>query len=139
MGSGFEIIEHTADIGIVACGADAGEAFTSAARGLMSLIAEPECIMGNLSREIRVTAPDMESLLIAWLNELIYLFDTEHLLFKDFEVITGGSTHFKVRATGEKVDTKRHVIQREVKAATYHMLEVKEADSGWRVRVIFDI
>jgi SHS2 domain-containing protein len=87
---------------------------------------------------VELTAPDEEDLLVAWLNELIYLFDTENILFKRFEV-TVLDNRLKARVYGEKVDSSRHRLKTGVKGATYHMLGVSKGDSGCRVQVIFDI
>ncbi|MBN1862547.1 MAG: archease [Dehalococcoidales bacterium] len=134
----FEVIDHTADVGVIAYGADLDQAFANAARALFSLIAEPDDIAEALHRDLELAASDQEDLLVTWLNELIYLFDTEHLLFKRFEVSVLGD-RLKARAYGEKVDSSRHRLKTGVKGATYHMLGVSRNDSGCKVRVILDI
>ncbi len=138
MESGFEIIEHTADVGIIAHGADMKQAFANAARGLFSLIAELDAVREVLHRDIKVTATDEESLLVEWLNELIYQFDVENIIFKRFDIIELDNTQLKARSYGEKVDPSRHKLKTAVKAATYHLLKV-EKDGGYKVQVIFDI
>ena len=75
MEKGFEIINHTADVGIIAYGASPSETFANAARALFSLITELDNVEEVLHRDIELVAPDLESLLVAWLNEFIYLFD----------------------------------------------------------------
>jgi SHS2 domain-containing protein len=140
VGKDFEVIDHTADVGVVAYGADLSQAFANAGRALFSLIVEPESVRETLSRDIEVRAPDEESLLVEWLNELIYLFDTENILFRRFEVSELDSGRLRARGYGEKVDSSRHQLKTGVKAATYHMLSVsRDEDGGYRVRVIFDI
>jgi SHS2 domain-containing protein len=134
----FEIIEHTADVGIMAYGADVREAFVNAARGMFSLITELESIRQVEHRDIEVTAPDVESLLAAWLNELIGLFDVENMLFSRFEITEFSDTCLRARVYGETVDGSRHRLKIGIKAATYHMLDVDRSNGG-RVRVLFDI
>jgi SHS2 domain-containing protein len=134
----FEVFEHTADTGIIARGGDIKEAFASAAEGMFSLITGLDDIEEAESREIDIKAADRESLLVAWLNELIYYFDTENLLFKRFDIASLSRTHLKAIAYGEKVDLSRHEIKIGIKAATYHMLKVEEGKSSM-VRVLFDI
>ncbi len=134
----FEVLEHTADAGIIARGADMKEAFANAARGLFSLITELEDVREVLHREIEVTAPDRESLLVAWLNELIYLFDTENILFKRFDISRLDDTLLRATGYGEKVDSRRHQLKLGVKATTYHMLKINE-NNGVTVQVLFDI
>ena len=134
----FEIIDHTADVGIIAYGTDVRQAFANAARALFSLITELDDVAEFLHRDIELTAPDAESLLVAWLNELIYLFDTENIVFKRFDVSKLSNKQLKARSYGEKVDSSKHRLKTGVKAATYHMLKV---DNGniCRVQVLFDI
>jgi len=134
----FEILEHTADIGIIAYGADMRQAFANAARALFSLITELDDVEEVLHQDIVVNAGDREGLLVGWLNELVYRFDTENTLFKRFDITQLDDTHLKARAYGEKADRSKHRLKTGVKAATYHMLRV-DKNNGFRVQVIFDI
>ncbi len=134
----FEIIDHTADVGIVAYGADMSQAFANAARALFSLITELDDVAEVLYRDVELTAPDEEGLLVEWLNELIYLFDTENIIFKRFDIIELNHTQLKARSYGEKVDKSKHKLKTGVKAATYHMLRV-DRDDVCQVQVLFDI
>ena len=134
----FEILDHTADVGIIAYGADMKQAFANAARGLFSLIAELDDVDEVLHRDIELNAPDEESLLVEWLNELIYRFDAEGIIFKRFDILWLDSTRLKSRVYGEKVNKSKHKIKIGVKAATYHMLKIDKGD-GYRVQVLFDI
>jgi SHS2 domain-containing protein len=134
----FEILDHTADVGIIAYGADLSQAFANAARGLFSLITELDDVQEILHRDIELTASDEESLLVEWLNELVYQFDTEGIIFKRFDIIQLENTQLKARGYGEKVDSSKHKLKTGVKAATYHMLKIDKGD-GCRVQVLFDI
>ncbi len=138
VGKDFEFIDHTADVGIIAYGTTISQAFANAARALFSLITELDAVREVLYRDIELTASDEESLLVEWLNELIYLFDTENIIFKRFEITVLSDTRLKARGYGEKVDSLRHKLKTGVKAATYHMLKVSRGN-GYRVQVIFDI
>ena len=134
----FEVIDHTADVGIVAYGKDLKEAFANAAFGMFSLIANLEKVRGSISREIDVQSTDQEALLVDWLNELLYLFDVEHIIFKRFEITALSQKKLKAKVYGEKIDTSRHQLKTAVKAATYHMLKI-EKNKGVRVQLILDI
>ena len=134
----FEILDHTADIGIIAYGADLRQAFANAAKGLFSLITRLGGVDEVLHRDIELTADDAESLLVDWLNELVYYFDAEGILFKRFDIIELNNSHLKARGYGEKADSARHELKMGVKAATYHMLKI-EKNNGYRVQVLFDI
>jgi len=135
----FEIIDHTADVGIAAYGTDIREAFGNAALGLFSLITDPEGIDEKTEREVELSALDEESLLVDWLNELIYIFDVERVAFCRFDIAELSNNHLKARCFGEKIEPSRHQLKMEVKAATYHMLKVGRGRNGCEVRVIFDI
>ena len=135
----FEVMEHTADIGVVAYGPDLKQAFANTALGLFSIITELDRVRESLSRDLAVTSPDVESLLVEWLNELIYVFDVDNVLFRRFEITEIDSSYLRARCYGEQVDLSRHHLKTGVKAATYHLLKVERRDSEYRIQVIFDI
>jgi len=137
MAKRFEVVDHTADIGIAAYGADLKEAFANAAYALFSLMVDLNGVGDASCHEVEVTAEDRAELLVAWLNELIYLFEVENVLFKRFEIGELNETRLRASCYGEKIDLERHKIKVGVKAATYHMLKVEEGD-GFRVQVLFD-
>ena len=134
----FEIVNHTADVGIIAYGVNISQAFANAARALFSLITELNDVEEVLYQDIELTAPDQESLLVEWLNELIYLFDTENIIFKRFDISRLDNTRLKARSYGEKVDSSKHRLKTGVKATTYHMLKIDKGN-GYKVQVLFDI
>jgi SHS2 domain-containing protein len=135
----FEIIDHTADVGIIAYGTDIEELFCNAALALFSLITEPESIQEKSHLNLRVSSDERDSLLVEWLNELIYVFDAKHILFNRFDIES--LTHNELKATchGEGFDPMKHKVKRGVKAATYHMLKLDKSSEGYKARVIFDI
>ncbi len=135
----FEVIDHTADIGIVAYGADIKQVFANAALGLFHLMAELEDLKEDIQRDLSLSAEDVEILLVEWLNELIYIFDVEHIIFKRFEIDELTGNQIKARCFGEKIRPSEHKLKREIKAATYHMLRISKEDGGYKVQVIFDI
>ncbi len=134
----FEILDHTADVGIIAYGADLKQAFANAAKGLFSLITRLGDVEEVLHRDIELTAADAESLLVDWLNELVYYFDAEGILFKRFDIFELNNSHLKARGYGEKADSAKHELKTGVKGTTYHMLKI-EKNNGYRVQVLFDI
>jgi SHS2 domain-containing protein len=135
----FEIIDHTADIGIVAYGADIKELFSNAGLALFSLITELESIEEKLDLHLEVSGEDRESLLVEWLNELIYCFDVRHILLSRFDIESLTCNELKATCYGEDFDPLKHEIKIGVKAATYHMLTVDETNDGYRAQVILDI
>ncbi len=135
----YEVFDHTADVGIHAFGRTLPELFIHAAQGMESLVVAPEQIRESVSREIAVEGHDIVSLLIAWLNELIFLFDTEYLLFRTFEIDAFTETSLKGRASGEPYDAQRHELSSAIKAVTWHEAAVEPGDDGYKARIIFDI
>ncbi len=135
----FEVIDHTADIGIVAYGSDIKGLFANAALGLFSLMLDLNTIGETVERALELSAEDTDILLVEWLNELIYIFDVEHTAFKRFEIDELTDNTIKARCFGEKIDPQKQKIRREIKAATYHMLQIEKQDSTYKVQVIFDI
>ena len=133
----YELIEHTADLGLVSYGKDIAEAFANAAFGMFSIMAEMDEVKEVESRRIEIKEDDAESLLFEWLNSLLYYFDVETLLFKRFDIMEFGEGHMKADCWGEKYDPSRHRLKTGVKSATYHMLEVDGKKN--RVQVIFDV
>ena len=77
--------------------------------------------------------------MVDWLSELLYLHDVENLLFKEFKVVSVGEDGLKAIAKGEPFQEGVHAIKTEVKAVTYHRLEVRKKNGGWRAQVIFDL
>ena len=134
----FEVIDHTADVGIIAYGSDLREAFANAAYGMFSLIADLEGVKEEVNRKVDVHSTDQEALLVDWLNELLYLFDVEHIIFSKFEISYLSQNRLKAKVYGEKIDTSRHQLKTAVKAATYHMLKI-ERNQGVKVQFILDI
>ncbi len=134
----FEIIDHTADVGIVAYGSDLKEAFANTAYGMFSLIAELEGVGEGFCREIDLQAPDQETLLVDWLNELLYIFDVDHVILSRFDITDLNQKRLRANVYGEQIDTLRHQLKGAVKAATYHSLKI-EKGNGFRVQVILDV
>lgn len=133
----FKFIEHTADIGLIAYGQDLAEAYANAAYGLFSIITDLRKVRSTESRTVELQEKSPEDLLFEWLNHLIYLFDTEQLIFKRYDVQEFDGRKLKAVCHGEEVDLSRHIMKLGVKAATYYMLKV-DADKN-QVQVIFDI
>jgi SHS2 domain-containing protein len=139
MKKSFEIFDHTADVGIIAYGADVEELFSSAALALFSLITEPEKIEEKLHLDLEVNSEGRDSLLVEWLNELIYVFDVKHILFNRFDIESLTHNDLKATCYGENFDPMRHKIKIGVKAATYHMLKIDKNGGEYKAQIIFDI
>ena len=135
----YEVFDHTADVGIIAFGADLPEAFSNAAYAMFDLITDVDKIEETESLDIQVSANDIEELLVEWLNELLFRYETEGFLCKQVVTREMNDTTLSAIARGETLDRRRHEIKMEIKSVTYHMLKVEQIDGIWRLRVVFDI
>ena len=135
----YEIFEHTADVGLQIFGRTLPELFIHAAQGMESLLVEPEQVQIKTSQIVIVEGHDTLSLLIEWLNELIFLFDTQHLLLTQFEIESFAETRLKARVSGETYQRERHDLSSAIKAATWHEAAITQSDTCYQARVIFDL
>lgn len=133
----YELIEHTADVGVKAYGKTVAEAFEHAAEAMFDIITDTSTIHAVGQYDIELESPDLEQLLVDWLSKLLFLNDAEDLVFGKFEVTITG-TRLSARVLGEKYNTKKHRMGVEIKAVTYHMIKVNEKDPIF-VQVLFDI
>jgi SHS2 domain-containing protein len=135
----FEIIDHTADIGIVAYGSDLAALFKNAALGMLSLMTDLSKVEKKLVKEIVLQEQDSIALLVGWLNGLLYELEAEHLIFCDFTLVMQDGDRMTATCYGEKLDPLKHTIKREVKAATYHNLSIIKENNVYSAAIIFDI
>ena len=136
----YEIVEHTADIGIVVHGETIGNIFENAAYGMFCLITDLNEVLPRENITIRLHSQNLEELLVSWLNELLYRFNQTKTLFKEFKTEEIDDKQLVIEAYGEIYDEKKHILEKEIKAATYHQLKIEQAVNGkWEARIIFDI
>ena len=135
----FEILEHTADIGVRARGASLAALFENAAAGLLDVAFDPQAVAGRETRALAAEAADRESLLVNWLQEVVWLVDGEGWLPRVVEVREISATRVAGVARGEPRDPSRHPMRVIVKAVTYHLLSVREEKGAWVAEVYLDI
>jgi SHS2 domain-containing protein len=135
----YEAFEHTADLGLRIRAADLNTLFAEAAQALFAAIVDDwETVQPKQRFDIELQPDEHVYLLFDWLNELLYRWDTEHMLFGRFEVRIDESG-LKGTAWGELLDRARHTLAHEVKAITYHGLLVEKTADGWLAEIIVDI
>jgi SHS2 domain-containing protein len=132
----YEVIDHTADIAVRATGKDMNEAFENAAYALFDTMCDAASVKPVKTKKMEIESDDMEQLLVDWLSRLLFICDVDDMLFSEFEVRITGKT-LKAVMKGEKLDADRHHLKTDIKAITYHMLEVNEASNT--VQVLFDV
>ena len=133
----YELIDHTADVGVKAYGKTVAEAFAHAAKAMFDIITDSSVIAPIGQYDITLDAPDLEQLLVDWLSELLFLNGAKNLVFGKFDVTIQG-THLTAHVYGEPYDTSKHKMGVEIKAVTYHILAVHEKNPVY-VQVLFDI
>ncbi|MFW5953123.1 MAG: archease [Candidatus Natronoplasma sp.] len=131
-------MEHTADVGIHAYGDDLEEAFEETAKAMFSIITDISKVKKKNKRKLEVASENLESLLVNFLSELIYLHEVHNELYRDFDVKIEeeGLIRLTASAEGEKIDLERHDMDTAVKAVSYHEISI---DSKGDVRIIFDV
>ncbi len=140
----YELIEHTADIGIRVKGGNLSELFKNAALAMFDIIAEKKSQVIPYGRKspvekisIKQKADNSEELFINWLNELLSLSATGELIFSDFKINKLDEKNLEVAAVGESMENYK--VNTEIKAATYHQLKIEKIKSAWQAEVIFDV
>lgn len=139
MRAGFEIEEHTADLALRVHAETREQVFVHAAEGMFSLICDPRTIEHTETLEVEVAAEQLDLLLAAWLNELLYLFEARRVLFAEYEVLELDDRRLRARVSGEALDPARHAVCGGVKAATLHQLSFAAGPRGWEAFVILDV
>jgi SHS2 domain-containing protein len=135
----FEVFDHTADLGLRIEAADLNSLFAEAGRALLSVIvSNPDAVQPREAVTLQVAGHDLEYLLVDWLDELLYLFESKRFFPCEFET-TFDQTGLAATVRGETWDQARHQLAHEVKAVTYHGLVVEQSSDGWRAEVILDI
>lgn len=135
----YETFEHTADLGLRVRAPDLQTLFVDAARGLTSMIvANLEQVRRDRQMKFNVSGTRYDELLFDWLSEILYAFESGHLLLSHFSIEMDGSG-LTATAEGEPADERRHQLEHEVKAITYHGLRVEQTPDGWLAEVIVDI
>jgi len=135
----FEVFEHTADVGVVGRGRTLQELFANMGLAMFQVVVDLDTVAEKEAREVEAEGHDWESLLVRWLNELIYYLDAEGMLFRRFDVAEVSPYRLRARAWGERMDPQRHELRVGIKGVTRHLLQVSREDGWWRARVVFDI
>lgn len=134
----IDIFEHTADVGIRLSRRTREVLFRDAALGMFHIIAPDNVFQTHLDYTVKVTGADNDELLVNWLSELNFYFQTEQYVPVEMD-IDMTAHQLDARVKGERVDHNKHNVEIEIKAVTYHKIFVKQEDGLWQAQVIFDI
>ena len=135
----YRQLPHTADLAWRLWGASLPELFENAGCALSATLTDRRYLRRRATREVSLTAGDREALLVDWLNHLLYLFDVDGFLGRDFQVVSLTPERLEAIVTGESFDPDRHPSLTAVKAATYHQLSIVPAGDGWEATVVLDL
>lgn len=135
----FEILDHTADIGLIVYGSNLKVLFENAGEAFFHLITDLKKVRRRVERRINIGGESLDRLMVDWLSELLYLHDVESLLFKGFKVESVGEDGLRAVVKGEPFQEQIHVIKTEVKAVTYHQIQIQRENGRWKARVILDL
>jgi SHS2 domain-containing protein len=135
----YKIINHTADFGIHVFGSNPKDLFTNAALAMFDVITDLELLTGLEVHQVDISADDWPDLMVNWLRELLYLWTGKEMLVKRADILSISEYELTALVYFERYDLNRHVINNEIKAVTYHQIQVCDGPSGWESKVIFDV
>ncbi|HXK04628.1 MAG TPA: archease [Verrucomicrobiae bacterium] len=135
----FELLEHPADIGFRAFDESLPGLFANCALALLSIACDLSAVQPANRYRLWVSSGDRESLLVDWLNEVLYWFDGKRIALESFQIDHLDETSLIATALGEPRDPVRHPAKLIVKAATYHQLRIEERDGCWMAEVYLDV
>ena len=135
----YELVDHTADVGLRIFGASPAELFQNAGYALFDVITDIATVTPRHRRRFRLERDCLEELLVEWLGSLLYVFDTELVLFSSFSVLEMNEKTLVADAGGEALREAEHIIKTPVKAITYHCLRIEEQSGIWTATVILDV
>jgi len=132
-------VEHTADIGVRCKAPTLERLFECAARAMFEIIVPLDSVEPVRRVPVAVKAASLEELFVGWLEELLYIWESKRILLSSFEVSKISTDSIEAEVAGEPYDAGRHDLQSEIKAATYHGLQIERTGDVWEVQVIFDV
>ena len=135
----YEMIDHTADLGIHVFGADAKDLFANAAFALFDLITDINALKGLNEHEVRITGDDWPDTMVNWLRELLYLWTCKKMLVKIVNISYLTEHELTAKVNFDPYDPDHHEIKNEIKAVTYHQIQVEKGLLGWESKIIFDV
>jgi SHS2 domain-containing protein len=135
----YRIFEHTADLGVEIYGLNERELFYNAAFALFDIMTDVNLVRVRKEKRIFVEGGDLEELLVNFLREILYMYNGEGLLLKECAISEMDNFHIKGTARGEPFAQERHHMNIEIKAVTYHCVEIRKTPETWIGRVIFDV
>lgn len=135
----FTLLDHTADLGIIVRGTNLRTLFEVAAKSMMYIMVKGKPVDTTKTFNLSVEGYDLADLMVRWLGEILYLFEGEHELVTGVEITSVSHSHLDATLETVSFDTNSHEILCEIKAVTFHQIEVVKKDDHWEARIIFDL
>jgi len=135
----YHLIDHMADFGIHVSGTNSKDLFANAAQALFDVITDIDSLTGQDSCHMEVSGEDWSDLMVNWLREILYLWNGKERLVKSVNITALSANKLSAKVVFDPYDPDRHTVKTEIKAVTYHQIQVKRTSSGWSARIIFDI
>jgi len=137
--SPYRIFDHTADLGVEIYGIDEQDLFRNAAVALFGIMTDVGLVHVRGEWEVFAEGSDLEELLVNFLREILYMYNGEGLLLKECVIFEMDNFHIKGIVKGEPFSEERHHMNIEIKAVTYHRVEIRKTQGAWIGRVICDV
>ena len=135
----YRTINHTADFGLQVFGTDIKELFTNAACAMYDQITDIDSLTGSDEYTIHVTGSDRPDLMVNWLREILYMWTGKEKLIKTVHILSISRNKLSARVKYDIYNPDQHIIKTEIKAVTYHQIEVNQRPDGWESKIIFDV
>ena len=136
----YEIMDHTADLGILVSGEDLRDLFQNAAGAMMEIMLDPDPEQHGSLREISIEGTDLADLMVRWLGEILYLFEGDNRVVIRTKIRDITPHYLTARVETVPFSLKRHELLTEIKAVTYHQIQVQQEETGqWKAMIIFDL
>ncbi len=135
----YRLIDHTADFGIHVFGRDLKDLFENASLAMSDLITDISEVRGTHKMHFHITGDDWPDLMVNWLREILFFWAGKEQLVKYVEISSLSEYALSARVSYDAYSPERHVIKNEIKAVTYHQIQVGRKGAGWEAKIIFDI
>ena len=131
----------TSDVAIEARGDTLEELFRVSAKATFEVMVDTKDVQPEIKKELHLENQEIDKLLFDWLAEIIYLKDSEFMVFSKFDIEIKKNSNYLLNATifGEEINQSRHELRCDVKAITYHLFDVSKKEGKWTARFILDI
>jgi SHS2 domain-containing protein len=135
----YRLIDHTADFGVHVFGTNPKDLFANAALAMFNQITDTDALKGTGTYHLDITGADWPDLMVNWLRELLFLWTGKEMLIKKVDILSIAEDKLSAKARFDLFVLNRHEIKNEIKAVTYHQIQVESGPAGWEAKIIFDV